>query len=80
MVFPSVRPARVGMSPAGRAIAHGGERGVSGSGTKLKSGVRHTFFRRTGALPAMSSGCDPDKVHVVPMGRASWPLGFGVLR
>jgi hypothetical protein len=80
MAFPSVRPARARMSPAGRAIAHGGARGVSGSGTKLKSGVRHKKIQRTGALPAMSSGCDPDKVHVVSMGRASSPLGFGVLR
>eukprot|EP00966_Prymnesium_polylepis_P122080 2822121-Prymnesium_polylepis.2 len=72
MPFPSVRPARARMSPVGRAIAHGGARGVSGSGTK--------FFQRTGALPAISSGCDPDKVHVVPMGHATWPLGSQVLR
>ena len=47
---------------------------------ELKSGVRNEKNQRTGALPAMSSGCDPDKVHVVSMGRASSPLGFGVLR
>eukprot|EP00966_Prymnesium_polylepis_P090507 2096128-Prymnesium_polylepis.1 len=35
MAFPPVRPARARMSPAGRAIAHGGARGVSG-GTALR--------------------------------------------